>query len=106
MVGDCLRRIASSPRLRTRNGLPRAMSCTLRSFFGISCRPTMRFLLAIVGTLSLAATLRADPSPPLHERIDALLRQVAAGAPSPVCTDAEFLRRLSADLLGSLPTAD
>jgi hypothetical protein len=54
----------------------------------------------------LAAALRADPSPPLHERIDALLRQVEAGAPSPLCTDAEFLRRLSADLLGSLPTAD
>jgi hypothetical protein len=79
---------------------------TPRSFFGTSCRLPVRCLLALVGSVGLAATLHADPSPPLHERIDALLRQVEAGAPAPLCTDAEFLRRLSADLLGSLPTAD
>jgi Protein of unknown function (DUF1549)/Protein of unknown function (DUF1553) len=29
-----------------------------------------------------------------------------AGTPSPVCSDSEFVRRLSIDLLGSLPTAE
>ncbi len=48
----------------------------------------------------------ADSGGTLHGRIDALLKEVEAGAPSPLCTDAEFLRRLSIDLLGSLPPAE
>ncbi len=54
----------------------------------------------------MATSLPADSGGTLHERVDALLTEVEAGAPSPLCSDAEFLRRLSIDLLGSLPSAD
>jgi hypothetical protein len=65
----------------------------------------------LLGLLCCTALLRcpaliADDGRSLHERIDALLQQVEAGRPSPLCSDAEFIRRLSLDLLGSLPTAD
>jgi hypothetical protein len=63
-------------------------------------------LLAASGLLGTARVPAADTGSSLHERIDALLRDVEAGAPSPLCSDAEFLRRLSIDLLGSLPTAE
>jgi len=42
----------------------------------------------------------------LHQRIDALLGELDVGTPSPRCSDAEFVRRLSIDLLGSLPTSE
>src|ERR1700722_5564245 len=61
-------------------------------------------LLALVA--GMAGSLPAASGGTLHERIDALLTEVEAGAPSPLCSDAEFLRRLSIDLLGSLPSAD
>jgi len=62
--------------------------------------------LFLVGFLSLVGTLRAEP--PLHQRIDAL---VVAGLPNyaeaaaPRCDDAEFLRRVSLDLIGTIPPA-
>ncbi|MEO1997467.1 MAG: DUF1549 domain-containing protein, partial [Planctomycetaceae bacterium] len=52
--------------------------------------------------------LLADEAP-LHERIDALVRQACARDRVPVAapaSDAEFLRRLSLDLTGVVPTAD
>ncbi|HEV7999508.1 MAG TPA: DUF1549 domain-containing protein [Planctomycetaceae bacterium] len=52
------------------------------------------------------APLRADSGGSLHERIDSLLQQVEAGAPSPLCGDADFVRRLAIDLLGTVPTSD
>ena len=62
------------------------------------------FVLAGAGLCCAATSLPADPGGSLHERIDALLREVEAGAPSPLCSDSEFVRRLSIDLLGTLPT--
>jgi Protein of unknown function (DUF1549)/Protein of unknown function (DUF1553) len=71
-----------------------------------NARTAASVLLAAAGLLGAATALPADPGSSLHERIDGLLRDVEAGTPSPLCSDAEFLRRLSIDLLGSLPTAD
>ena len=62
--------------------------------------------LTVVGALLLSiGSTRADG--PLHERVDAL---IAAGHPdydkhaAPVASDAEFLRRVSLDLTGTIPT--
>ena len=50
-------------------------------------------------------TVAAEPDPPLHARIDAL---IAEAGPRPVAApaaDAEFLRRVYLDLTGTIPTA-
>jgi len=63
-----------------------------------------QFVIAFALVLPTAA--RAEP--PLHERIDAL---IAAGHPdydrvaAPPASDAEFLRRVTLDLNGSIPSA-
>jgi hypothetical protein len=64
-------------------------------------------ILASTGLCGLAGIVQGgDAGGSLHERIDALLLEVGVGTPSPLCSDAEFVRRLSIDLLGSLPTAE
>lgn len=64
-----------------------------------------------VPALALAAALfptPAAPAAPLHQRID---RLIAAGHPdyekqaAPLAPDAEFLRRVTLDLTGTIPTA-
>src|SRR5580700_2047561 len=109
MVGDCLPRIAGSRRPQPRKGLRLAMPLGSHAN-GNFCRtgPLGRtrlsvFVLAGAGLCYAATSLPADPGGSLHERIDALLREVEAGAPSPLCSDSEFVRRLSIDLLGTLP---
>ncbi|HET6324616.1 MAG TPA: DUF1549 domain-containing protein [Planctomycetaceae bacterium] len=79
---------------------------------GSFCRNAPLRCSRLASVLSAAAVLGgaanallADSGGPLHERIDSLLQQVEAGAPSPLCGDSEFVRRLSIDLLGTLPTA-
>jgi len=42
----------------------------------------------------------------LHERIDALIDAAAIGPLAPVCSDADFVRRIYLDLTGVIPTAD
>lgn len=42
---------------------------------------------------------------PLHQRIDAAIDAARLGAEVPVCSDAEFLRRVYLDLAGTIPTA-
>ena len=43
---------------------------------------------------------------PLHERIDRAIEAKLDGPPAAPATDGEFLRRLSLDLTGIIPTAD
>ncbi len=43
---------------------------------------------------------------PLHDRIDAFVEQEAIGALAPLCSDADFLRRVHLDLSGTIPTAN
>src|SRR5437870_2554471 len=60
--------------------------------------------LLLVGILAPAANVWAE-SEPLHFQIDKLLVPVAGVAPA-TASDAEFLRRVSLDLIGMPPTAD
>lgn len=53
--------------------------------------------------------LAAKPAPPEHNFIDKLVYrrlQALRIEPAETCTDAEFLRRVSLDLIGTLPTAE
>ncbi|MAG92301.1 MAG: hypothetical protein CMJ48_00905 [Planctomycetaceae bacterium] len=63
-------------------------------------------LLMPVLLWTLAGPLRADDAPPLHERIDALIERQAGGPVNKPADDAEFLRRITLDLAGRIPTAD
>ncbi len=56
--------------------------------------------------LALSAAIAGAAEAPLHVRIDQMVQQAAPGRPAPRASDAEFLRRLSIDLLGSIPAAD
>ena len=61
-------------------------------------------LIGTLGTLTWATTARAEGES-LHELIDQ--KQVPVAGVTPLrCTDAEFLRRVSLDLIGMPPTAD
>jgi hypothetical protein len=55
----------------------------------------------VVSAIALVPSVPAVP--PLHLRIDAL---IAAAHPAPPAADAEFLRRVTLDLTGTIPTAD
>src|SRR3954447_12280703 len=46
------------------------------------------------------------PCPPQHARIDFLIESAAIGPLAPLCTDADFVRRIYLDLTGVIPTAD
>ena len=46
------------------------------------------------------------PASPLHEEIDRVIDAERVGPPAPLCTDAEFLRRVYLDLAGKIPTAE
>jgi len=56
--------------------------------------------------LALSGAIVAAGEAPLHARIDLMVRRAEPGRPAPPASDAEFLRRLSIDLLGSIPSAD
>lgn len=43
---------------------------------------------------------------PLHTRIDELIEGAAIGPLAPLCSDADFVRRIYLDLTGIIPTAD
>src|SRR6476469_3296623 len=60
--------------------------------------------LFVVGILAQASNVWAD-SEPLHSQIDKLLVPVGGVMPA-VASDAEFMRRVSLDLIGMPPTAD
>lgn len=59
-------------------------------------------LAALCGALLAATTAVAQP--PLHQRVDDLLATSQTGPASAPAHDAEFLRRLTLDLVGTIPT--
>lgn len=61
----------------------------------------LRGILLVV--FLFATTLPVWSDDPLHPRIDALIETKAATAPADLCSDAEFLRRISLDLNGTIP---
>ncbi len=64
--------------------------------------------LAVVFSCSSNVLLLAEeaaPPAPLHARIDALVGASAPGPAAPLADDAEFLRRVYLDLVGTIPDA-
>ena len=57
---------------------------------------------AMFFAVSLAAFAQAPA--PLHQRIDQLVNAAPLGPLAPICSDAEFVRRVSLDLNGMTPT--
>ncbi|QDV30509.1 hypothetical protein Spb1_24430 [Planctopirus ephydatiae] len=66
-----------------------------------------RVLHVLLGTLCslLAVPAAAEDSPSLPARIDSLVEATAVGPLAPLAGDADFLRRVSIDLIGTIPTA-
>jgi hypothetical protein len=67
-----------------------------------------RLLRGIVAGVLICPVLAngSEPPPePLHRKIDRLVEAKIAGEPAPPATDAEFLRRVSLDLTGVVPTS-
>lgn len=64
-------------------------------------RPIVAFA-AIGFVMSLAAGAQAQE--PLHQRIDQLVNAAPLGPVATICSDAEFVRRVSLDLNGMTPT--
>lgn len=67
-----------------------------------------QLVFAIALTIVWAPSLSAagDPPAPLRERIDQLLAETSAGVAAPLVGDAEFLRRISLDLIGVPPAVE
>lgn len=63
----------------------------------------MLFLSAVVGT---AVPLPASEPPALADAIDAIVEADAVGPLSPPCSDADFVRRVHLDLVGTIPSAE
>ncbi|MGZ0162864.1 MAG: DUF1549 domain-containing protein [Planctomycetales bacterium] len=64
-------------------------------------------LAAIVLTAGLGPAVAEPVAPPLHSKIDAIIDSEAGAATSAtVCDDAEFLRRVSLDLSGTIPSSE
>ena len=75
--------------------------------------PGLRFIqrmafLAVSLMASFGPAVSADDSAivPLEAAIDASVESNAVGPLAPVCSDADFLRRISIDLVGAIPTVD
>lgn len=66
-----------------------------------SIRPVVAFA-AMVFVVSVSAV--AQTQEPLHRRIDQLVNAAPLGPVASVCSDAEFVRRVSLDLNGMTPT--
>ncbi|MDA0283242.1 MAG: DUF1553 domain-containing protein [Planctomycetota bacterium] len=66
---------------------------------------TLGLTISLLGTMSTSAAETVSGS--LHSKIDALIAANASGEPvANLSDDAEFLRRVSLDLAGTIPTAD
>ena len=68
---------------------------------------TALLLLALAicpGTTAIGAPPELPNPQPLSARIDSLIESAAIGPLAPICTDADFVRRVYLDLTGVIPT--
>jgi len=64
-------------------------------------------VLAVVQTIATTAPAGDSATTSLHERIDAVIEsEFGTASTAPVGDDAEFLRRISLDLTGTIPNSD
>ncbi len=67
---------------------------------GLACFGAANFVWGTESTNDSAA------KPPLHQRIDELVESDAIGPLASLCSDADFLRRITLDLTGAIPTVE
>src|SRR5207245_9927874 len=90
-----------------RSGEPRMAACSFRP----TRRPDRRnaaMRQCLVCLAAIAAGATASANEPLHLVIDRLVALQTADydkLAAPLCADEEFLRRISLDLVGAIPTA-
>src|SRR5687768_9270663 len=65
----------------------------------------MRFILAPLIAVLLCCAAQGHAQEPLHARVDAIVDAAAVGPVAAPASDADFLRRVSLDLIGMIPTA-
>ena len=78
-----------------------------RSMFRVTL--DMRWMCGIaliVAAINCCRTNAASAAAPLHQQIDQMIAAKAGGPGAPSASDAEFLRRISLDLIGTIPSAD
>ncbi len=68
-------------------------------------KATYLLAAAVLLTTTNLAACRLIAAPPLHQRIDELIAAQAQGAVAKRTSDADFLRRVSLDLAGAIPTS-
>jgi hypothetical protein len=61
---------------------------------------------ALASSLLGEAPKEASRDIPLYERMDALVEREAIGSFASICSDTDFLRRITLDLTGAIPTAE
>ena len=59
---------------------------------------------AFVAVFAVSLADAASAAEPLHPRIDQLVNAAPLGPIAPICSDAEFIRRVSLDLTGMIPS--
>ena len=59
---------------------------------------------AIIAVFAVSLVAAASAAEPLHPRIDRLINAAPLGPVAPICTDAEFIRLVSLDLTGMIPS--
>lgn len=92
------------------NGIARAVQgqpcdISVRKPFmqALSCPPARHgFVCFVLLTISVSIAHSAEET--LHERIDRMLEQAGSGVAAPLVSDAEYLRRVSLDLIGIPPS--
>mgnify|MGYP002847893518 CR=1 FL=1 len=68
--------------------------------------PSARIVAFAIALMACSAGTHATAAGPLHEDIDRLIEARADGPLAPLTSDAEFLRRITLDLAGRVPTVE
>jgi hypothetical protein len=72
----------------------------------VSLLGSWMLLVASLWCRAVSAVAADAPQPSLHERIDQLIEQGSVGPSAPLCSDADFVRRIWLDVVGMVPPSD